>query len=119
VVNGSIAHKFTNIVVWRRLINNYTLLPAHKYELAFNIKTCQLSSDTSALVWKGRGTILGTIVTLKMTVFWDVAKCSLVEIDRRFRGAYYLSHQGATSQKTVVLLLATVRTLKYHDSGFP
>jgi hypothetical protein len=25
---------------------------------------------------------------LKMTVFWDTAPCSLVEIDRSFRGAY-------------------------------
>jgi hypothetical protein len=29
-----------------------------------------------------------------MAVFWDVAPCSLVEIDRRFRGAYRLRHQG-------------------------
>jgi hypothetical protein len=27
-------------------------------------------------------------------VLWDVAPCSLVEIDRRFRGAYCLHHQG-------------------------
>jgi hypothetical protein len=30
----------------------------------------------------------------KMTVFWDVAPCSLVEIERRFRGAYCLLHQA-------------------------
>jgi hypothetical protein len=29
-----------------------------------------------------------------MTVFWDVATCSLVEIDRRFGRAYYLHYQG-------------------------
>jgi hypothetical protein len=29
-----------------------------------------------------------------MTVFWDVAPCSLVDIDRRFRGTYCLYHQG-------------------------
>jgi hypothetical protein len=29
-----------------------------------------------------------------MTVFWHVVPCSLVEIDRRFRGAYCLHHQG-------------------------
>jgi hypothetical protein len=29
-----------------------------------------------------------------VTVFWDVAPCSLVETDRRFRGAYCLHHQG-------------------------
>jgi hypothetical protein len=25
-----------------------------------------------------------------MTAFWDIAACSLVEVGRRFRGAYYL-----------------------------
>jgi hypothetical protein len=28
------------------------------------------------------------IVLLNMAVFWDVAPCSLMDIDRRFRGAY-------------------------------
>jgi hypothetical protein len=31
---------------------------------------------------------------MKVTVFWDVAPCSLVKIDRRFRAAYCLHHQG-------------------------
>jgi hypothetical protein len=31
-----------------------------------------------------------TAASMKMTVFWDVAPCSLVEIYRRFRGAYCL-----------------------------
>jgi hypothetical protein len=30
-----------------------------------------------------------------MAVFWDIAPCSLVDIDRRFGGAYYLHYQGA------------------------
>jgi hypothetical protein len=30
----------------------------------------------------------------KMTNFWVVAPCSLVNIDRRFRGAYCLLHHG-------------------------
>jgi hypothetical protein len=28
-----------------------------------------------------------TAASMKMTVFWDVAPCNLVEVDRRFRGA--------------------------------
>jgi hypothetical protein len=28
-----------------------------------------------------------TVASMKMTVFWDVTPCSLVEIDQRFRGA--------------------------------
>jgi hypothetical protein len=52
---------------------------------------------------------------MKITVFWDVASPSRVDIDRIFRGAYCLLHQflgdvdlisrrlhGATSQKTVI-----------------
>jgi hypothetical protein len=34
---------------------------------------------------------------LKMTAFWEIAPCSLVEVDRRFRGAYCLHHQGDVS----------------------
>jgi hypothetical protein len=45
----------------------------------------------------------------KMTVFWDVTPCSLVEIDRIFRGAYCL-HHTRTSQKTVIFILVPVRT---------
>jgi hypothetical protein len=30
---------------------------------------------------------------IKMTVFWDLAPCSLVETNRRFRDAYCLHHQ--------------------------
>jgi hypothetical protein len=29
-----------------------------------------------------------------MAVFWDAVTCRLVEIDRRFRGTYYLHHHG-------------------------
>jgi hypothetical protein len=31
-----------------------------------------------------------------LETFWDIAFCSLVEADRRFRGAYYLRYQGET-----------------------
>jgi len=29
-----------------------------------------------------------------MTAFWDVMLCSLVEVDRRLRYAYYLHYHG-------------------------
>jgi hypothetical protein len=35
-----------------------------------------------------------TVVLMKITAFWDIASCSLVEIDRRFRGAYCLWKVG-------------------------
>jgi hypothetical protein len=31
---------------------------------------------------------------LKIIALWDIAPCSLVEVDRRFRGAYCLHHHG-------------------------
>jgi hypothetical protein len=31
---------------------------------------------------------------LKFRVFWDIAPCSHIEVNRRFRGAYCLQHQG-------------------------
>jgi hypothetical protein len=37
---------------------------------------------------------------MKMIVFRDVAPCSLVDTDRRFRDAYCLHHQGDKSQNT-------------------
>jgi hypothetical protein len=30
---------------------------------------------------------------MQITAFWDIAPCSLVEVHRRFRGAYGLYHQ--------------------------
>jgi hypothetical protein len=40
-----------------------------------------------------------TAASMKMTVFWNVAPCSLVEIDRRFRDSYCLHHQGDPSRQ--------------------
>jgi hypothetical protein len=47
---------------------------------------------------------------MKITIFWDVAPCSLVEIERRFRGAFlkrpsvFTRLHGTTSQKTVIFI---------------
>jgi hypothetical protein len=38
-----------------------------------------------------------TAASVKFRVFWDVAPCSHVEVDRRFRGAYCFHHQGDES----------------------
>jgi hypothetical protein len=38
---------------------------------------------------------------MKMTGFWDVVLCSLVEVYRRFRGAYYLHHQGLMTEASI------------------
>jgi hypothetical protein len=36
---------------------------------------------------------------LKFRVFWDVALCSQVDVDRRFIGAYCLHHQALKKTK--------------------
>jgi hypothetical protein len=62
--------------------------------------------------------------SLKMSVFWDVAPCSLVNTDWSFREAYCLHHQGnsittklhsATSQKTAVFILVSARASNLTD----
>jgi hypothetical protein len=35
-----------------------------------------------------------TAASMKMTAFWDIVPCSVVGVDRHFRGAYFLHHQG-------------------------
>jgi hypothetical protein len=45
-----------------------------------------------------------------MTVFWDIAPCCLVEVYRRFRGAYCLHHQG--DESLITLMLEAVSTFE-------
>jgi hypothetical protein len=57
---------------------------------------------------------------MKLTAFWDIKLCRLVEVDGRFRGDYCHHHQGdewlmiwlhgAISQKAVNFILAALRT---------
>jgi hypothetical protein len=35
-----------------------------------------------------------TTASMKMTALWDTELCSIKEVDRCFRGAYSLHHQG-------------------------
>jgi hypothetical protein len=44
-----------------------------------------------------------TVTTNKMevTVFCDVGPCTLIDVNRRFRGAYCLRHQGIASETSV------------------
>jgi hypothetical protein len=43
---------------------------------------------------------------MKVTTFWHFAPCSVVEIYRRFGGAYYFHHQGDVSLSGFVEWLA-------------
>jgi hypothetical protein len=42
---------------------------------------------------KNRGD-MKELITVKMSVSWIVAPCSLVEVYRRFRGIFWIHHQG-------------------------
>jgi hypothetical protein len=46
---------------------------------------------------------------MKMTVFWDVAPCDLVEVYRRFRGAIALIMEAESTSETSVNIYQTAR----------
>jgi hypothetical protein len=52
---------------------------------------------------------------MKMTVFWVVAPCRLVDVYRRFRGAYWL-HQQSDRAETSVNFYQTTRRNNPEDS---
>jgi hypothetical protein len=56
-----------------------------------------------------------TATSMKMAVFWDVSLCSLVYIDRRFRGAYChivaLMMEAVSSSETSVSMYQTRRNI--------
>jgi hypothetical protein len=41
--------------------------------------------------------------SMKFRVFWDVAPCSKVDVDRRFRGAHCLHHQGVLMMEVALI----------------
>jgi hypothetical protein len=50
-----------------------------------------------------------------MLMCWDVAPCSLVEIDRLFKGAYCLHLQGRSSKYSVSASKENTTRLHYKD----
>jgi hypothetical protein len=46
---------------------------------------------------------------MKMAAFWDVALSSLIEVDRRLRGTYYLHHQEVRTSETSTYFKETTR----------
>jgi hypothetical protein len=40
------------------------------------------------------------LMTMKIRVFWDVAPCNLVGVERRFRVTYCLHHEGHDGDST-------------------
>jgi hypothetical protein len=75
------------------------------------------------IAWCWKGIQVFAVVSVKMTAFWNVAPCSLVEIDRRFRGAYCLHHQIAlvieavsTSETSVNFYVTAGRNIPAYSS---
>jgi hypothetical protein len=56
-------------------------------------------------------------VGMKMAIIWDVAPCSLVDIDLCFGGAYCLHHQGSDSGGSELLWNMSVST-RLHGAKF-
>jgi hypothetical protein len=53
-----------------------------------------------------------TAASMKLRVFWDVAPCNHVEVDRLFRGVYCLRHRpddGVHTSETTVNFNVTTR----------
>jgi hypothetical protein len=40
-------------------------------------------------------------IYLKMTIFWDAATCSVIEIGRSFSGVYCIHHQGLIMETVI------------------
>jgi hypothetical protein len=56
-------------------------------------------------------------VTSKIIIFRDITKCSLVGVDRRFRGAHCLHHQGNYPITTMMMeAVRTSETLVYSET---
>jgi hypothetical protein len=49
-----------------------------------------------------------TAASTKMTVFWNVARCSLVEVYQSFRCAYAFHHRG--DERLISLIMEVVST---------
>jgi hypothetical protein len=61
-----------------------------------------------------------TAASMKMRVFWNIAPCSLVGVDRRFRGAYCLIVGVISSDKLYqVTIFARWHKCKYFYRQFP
>jgi hypothetical protein len=59
---------------------------------------------------------LSALSYFEITVLWHVAPCSLVEIDRRFKGAYHIHHQGDRTSVTSASFYQNTRRNLPEDS---
>jgi hypothetical protein len=52
---------------------------------------------------------------MKITVFWDVAPCSLVDIDQHFRGTYCLHHALMMEAVSSSKISVSIYHITVHD----
>jgi hypothetical protein len=117
--------KWTLIVCFRplhRLLYNNVQVKCHatnsmEQSTPWEVDTCSVDQEIHHVLWNTKihnnpsqviFQVL-TAVSMNMTAFWDTAPCSLVEVDRRFRGAYSLHYQG-DEWWVIALMMKAVRT---------
>jgi hypothetical protein len=61
-----------------------------------------------------RNVLERSIYSLKMSAFWDIVSCSLVEVDRHFRDAYCLHREDDQTSETRPLLQNKVHSKNKH-----
>jgi hypothetical protein len=57
-------------------------------------QSCNQPWNLSKIIVKSTISVELQVASRNMRAFWYIALCSLVEVDRRFRGSYCLSYQG-------------------------
>jgi hypothetical protein len=78
---------------WRYSLRNFLHPPVNSSNLGQILFSALISQTLSMYV----GFQVLTAASMKMTIFWNAAPCSLAEVYRRFRGASFLHHQGEPS----------------------
>jgi hypothetical protein len=70
---------------------------------AWNLTNNIILSSGSWNIPQVHHTTWNAVTTLKMTVFWDISPCSLVEVHQHFRGAYCLHHDNTVLLDTLMM----------------
>jgi hypothetical protein len=96
--------------MWNGLFSVINIL-MYSYIFCLNVHCRNSSCFHVCLVKYMRFHVL-TATNMKMTAFWYIAPCSLVEVNRRFRSAYCLHHQGDnySIELFISLMMEVVRT---------
>jgi hypothetical protein len=92
----------------------YTISTQYQYK--FLECACSLSLRLNASGHLLQVQWISSSATLKMTVCWDVALCSLVEVHRCFTGACCLHHHTAPMTKAASTFVKVVNNIQLQKS---